>query len=176
VFDGIDVKLASEHDADFVVCTGLFNDLTDTPDDYRATLDLMLSRRLFMACANPDVVVEKGGRLIYCAGALADIYKADGGDVLYAGKPYAPIYDEALAQAARIRGAAVDRQRVMAIGDSVRTDYTGARDNGFGFLFITSGIHADEFGERDAPDAARVAALLAKNGAEPTGVMSKLRW
>lgn len=176
IFDGIDVHFASDADADFVVCTGLFDDDSETPDDYRAMVGGMLARNLFMACANPDVVVEKGDRMIYCAGALADLYKSMGGEVMYAGKPYAPIYDEALELAARARGKAADRARVLAIGDSLRTDLTGARDSGLDFLFVTSGIHADELGDRDNPDRAKLNDMLAKAGASPKGVTPRLRW
>ncbi len=90
--------------ADYVVCSGLFDDETETPDDYRARLAAMLKRKLFMVCGNPDVVVERGDRLVYCAGAIADIYASMGGEVLYAGKPYRPIYDLALAKAEMRRG------------------------------------------------------------------------
>jgi HAD superfamily hydrolase (TIGR01459 family) len=176
IFDGLDASFASDADADYVVCTGLFNDDTETPDDYRAMLGGMLVRSLFMACANPDVVVERGDKLIYCAGALADLYRTIGGEVLYAGKPYAPIYDEALEVAAKARGKPIDRKHVLAIGDSLRTDFTGARDSGLDFLFVTSGIHGDELGDRDSPDQTMLRALLTKNGAAPKGITPRLRW
>jgi HAD superfamily hydrolase (TIGR01459 family) len=176
IFDGMDVSFTGDADADYVVCTGLFEDDHETPDDYRGLLAGMLARNLFMACANPDVVVDKGGRLIYCAGALADLYRAMGGDVLYAGKPYRPIYDEALEKAVARRGAAVSPSRVLAIGDSMRTDYAGAHDCGLDFLFVTSGIHAEELGARDEPDGAALAAMFSAADGVPTGVMSRLRW
>jgi HAD superfamily hydrolase (TIGR01459 family) len=176
LFDGLDAHFASDADADYVVCTGLFDDDQETPDDYRAMLGCMLARNLFMACANPDVVVEKGDKLIYCAGALADLYKTMGGEVMYAGKPYAPIYDEALKLASKARGKPAGRARVLAIGDSLRTDLTGARDSGLDFLFVTSGIHAEELGPRDNPDGAALEALLSKAGARPKAVTPRLRW
>ena len=79
-----------------------------------------------MICANPDIVVERGERLVYCAGAIADLYAASGGSVLYAGKPYRPIYEQALGVASKRRGRETAPQRVLAIGDSVRTDLKGA--------------------------------------------------
>jgi HAD superfamily hydrolase (TIGR01459 family) len=176
IFDGIDVYFTDDADDDYVVCTGLFEDDHETPDDYRSLLAGMLARNLFMACANPDVVVDKGGRLLYCAGALADLYRAMGGDVLYAGKPYRPIYDEALEKATALRGAATPPSRVLAIGDSLRTDYAGARDCGFDFLFVTSGIHAEELGARDNPDGAVLATMFRAAGGVPTGVTPWLRW
>lgn len=176
IFDGTDARFADAARADYVVCTGLFNDDTETPDDYRALLADCLARKLFMACANPDVVVDKGGRLIYCAGALADLYHEMGGPVLYAGKPHRPIYDEAVALAGHTRGTPLTPSRVLAIGDSLRTDFTGARNFGIDFLFVTSGIHAEELGERDSPDSATLARLFALAGAAPKGVTPRLQW
>src|SRR5262249_58521608 len=94
--------------ADYVVCSGLFDDTRETPDDYRDLVATMRGRGLFMVCANPDLVVERGDERVYCAGAIADLYGAIGGEVLYAGKPHRPIYDAAgksLGRAGR-RGAA----------------------------------------------------------------------
>jgi len=181
VFAGIDVRFAPVETADYIVCTGLFHDDAETPDNYRAMLGRARERSLFMACANPDVVVEKGGRIIYCAGALADLYRDLGGDVLYAGKPYAPIYEAAFAAAATLTGAPVPRSRMLAIGDSVRTDFTGARALGLDFLFVTSGIHAEELhpatsGGRDAPDEAVLARMFADAGALPLAATARLRW
>ena len=84
---------------------GLFNDEGETPEDYRAMFEKSRARNMFMLCANPDLVVERGTQLIYCAGALADLYHSMGGEVLYAGKPHPPIYQEALRRAAAARGS-----------------------------------------------------------------------
>ncbi len=99
IFSGLDLRFAPLERADYVVCSGLDDDDVETPDDYRARLEIMLKRKLFMVCGNPDVVVERGPRLVYCGGAIADLYATMGGEVLYAGKPYRPIYDMALAKA-----------------------------------------------------------------------------
>jgi HAD superfamily hydrolase (TIGR01459 family) len=136
----------------------------------------MRERGLPMICANPDIVVERGHHLIYCAGAIADRYAEAGGEVIYAGKPYRPIYDQALAIAQGARGAPADPQRVLAIGDSVRTDLKGANAVGIDCLFVTAGIHADELGERDNPDAAAVGDIFAKAGVYPKAVMRRLAW
>ena len=125
--------------AEYVVCTGLFHDDRETPQDYDATLDTMLKRDMALISANPDLVVHVGERLIYCAGALAERYAERGGRVLQAGKPYAPIYKRALGMAETIRGRAVERARVLAIGDAMRTDIKGACDQGIDALFVTSG-------------------------------------
>ena len=177
IFAGLDVKFADVERADYVVCSGLFDDTTETPESYRDMLGAMRARSLFMVCANPDMVVERGDSLVYCAGALADAYAAQGGDVLYCGKPHAPIYDAALGKAARLRGDAVpSRRRVLAIGDSVRTDLKGAAAFGLDYIFVTSGIHAEEYGSRDAPDLAALNAIFKTAGVAPKAVMRELVW
>ena len=176
IFEGLDLRFAPVDSADYVVCSGLYDDETETPDDYRELLGVMRSRNLFMVCGNPDVVVERGDDLLYCAGAIADAYRALGGEVLYAGKPYRPIYDQALGLAARIRGAPTERARVIAIGDSVRTDFRGASAYGIDCLFVTSGIHAAEFGGRDDPDPDAVEKILAETGNRPRAIARRLKW
>lgn len=176
IFDGLDVRFAPVEEADYVVCTGLFNDDVETPESYHEMLDVMRARRLFMVCGNPDVVVERGDRLVYCAGAIADLYASLGGEVLYAGKPYRPIYDMALAKAIRLRGAKPPLSRVLAIGDSVRTDVKGAAHFGIDCLFVTAGIHAEELGDRDDPDVRRLAGIFAEAGTEARAVTRTLVW
>jgi ribonucleotide monophosphatase NagD (HAD superfamily) len=130
-----------------------------------------------MVCANPDVVVERGDALVYCAGALADAYVALGGEALYCGKPHAPIYEAALGKAAAFRGGEVPPlARVLAIGDSVRTDLKGAASFGVDCLFVISGLHAEQFGSREAPDLAGVSAMFAAAGAAPKAVIRRLVW
>ena len=176
VFSGLNVKFASLETADYVVCTGLLDDDTETPEDYRDRLEVMLSRKLFMVCGNPDVVVERGDRLVYCAGAIADLYATMGGEVLYAGKPYRPIYDMALKRAEAAAGREAPLSRVLAVGDSLRTDMRGARTIGVDFLFVTAGIHAEELGGRDKPDPAALASAFVAAGDVPKAVMRRLVW
>lgn len=176
MFAGLDARMAPLARADYVVCTGLDNDEVETPEDYRARLKVMLARKLFMVCGNPDVVVERGPRLVYCAGAIADLYATMGGEVFYAGKPYRPIYDMALAKAEAATKRKVTAARVLAIGDSVRTDFTGARNAGIDFLFVTSGIHAEELGTRAQPDSQALNAKFTAAGAMPKAVMRELVW
>jgi HAD superfamily hydrolase (TIGR01459 family) len=175
-FDGLDASLGPLETADYVVCTGLWEDETETPEDYRDLLGELHARNLFMVCANPDKVVERGHRLIYCAGAVADLYAEMGGEVLYAGKPYRPIYDLGRAKIARARGQEVALPRLLAIGDSVRTDLRGAVDLGADCLFVTAGIHAEELGHRDAPDPQALAAMFAAAGQLPTAATKRLAW
>jgi HAD superfamily hydrolase (TIGR01459 family) len=176
IFAGLDVTFAAPTTADYVVCSGLEDDEVETPDDYRARLQVMLERRLFMVCGNPDVVVERGPDLVYCAGAIADLYATMGGEVLYAGKPYRPIYDMALAKAEAARGGRAALDRVLAVGDSLRTDLKGAHTVGVDFLFVTSGIHAEELGGREKPDPAALSGAFAAAGEVPKAVMRHLVW
>jgi HAD superfamily hydrolase (TIGR01459 family) len=176
IFAGLDIPFADAENADYVVCSGLFHDESETPDDYRDLLAAMRRRGLFMLCGNPDLVVERGNDMLYCAGALADLYKGMGGEVLYAGKPYAPIYDLCLDKAAKVRGGATPRSRVIAIGDSVRTDFTGAFNQGIDCLFVTAGIHSAELGGRDLPDREAVERIFAQTHERPRAVTHRLAW
>ena len=177
IFAGLDVRFAPPETADYVVCSGLFDDTIETPESYRDLLAKLEARSLSMVCANPDIVVERGDTLVYCAGALADAYAARGGKVLYCGKPHAPIYELALATAAALRGGKTPYpQRVLAIGDSVRTDLKGAAALGLDCMFVISGIHAEEYGSRDAPDLATLNALFAAADVMPRAVMRELIW
>jgi HAD superfamily hydrolase (TIGR01459 family) len=176
VFGGLNDRFAPLESADYVVCTGLEDDDVETPDDYRDRLEHMLKRRLFMVCGNPDVVVERGRRLVYCAGALADLYATMGGEVLYAGKPYRPIYDMALKKAEAAAGREVALARTLAVGDSVRTDLKGAHTLGVDCLFVTAGIHAEELGGRDMPDADALKGVFATAGDMPKAIMRQFVW
>lgn len=176
IFEGLHVTFAPVETADYVICSGLFHEETETPEDYRPLLEKMLARKLFMVCGNPDVVVERGETLLYCAGAIADLYAKMGGEVLYAGKPYAPIYNLAVKLAQDARGEKVDKKRVLAIGDSVRTDFTGAASYGIDCLFVTAGIHSAEFGGRDDPDPDAVERVLIAAGGKPRAIARKLMW
>jgi HAD superfamily hydrolase (TIGR01459 family) len=157
------------------VVTDLDHD-TDTPDMYRERIKTWLKRNLVMIVANPDRVVEHGDRLIYCGGALGDLYEALGGMITMVGKPYKPIYEEALRLAETAAGKTLDRARILAIGDSVRTDATGAAAMGLDFLFITGSIHAAELDAFGSPDTGNIRRLVAPSGARLAGFMSRLGW
>jgi ribonucleotide monophosphatase NagD (HAD superfamily) len=129
-----------------------------------------------MICANPDRVVEHGDQLLYCGGALADLYEARGGMIRMAGKPYRPIYDEALRHAEQAAGRPLARDRILAIGDSVRTDAIGAAAAGLDLMFITGSIHAEELDAFGAPDPAAIRALVAPSGANLRAFMPRLAW
>jgi len=175
-FDGLGLRFVPYEVSDYVVCTGLANDEFETPEHYRELLTKIRSRGLFMLCGNPDLVVERGDQLLYCAGALADLYGTLGGEVFYAGKPHRPIYDQALERIAALRGAATPLARVLAIGDSVRTDLKGANERGIDCLFVTAGIHAEELGDRHNPDPAALTRIFAEAGIAPKAVTRRLMW
>jgi HAD superfamily hydrolase (TIGR01459 family) len=157
---GLDVAKGAE-DAAFVSVTGPINDETETPEDYRERLAAGAARDLEMICANPDRVVQRGDRLIYCGGSLADLYESLGGRVAMAGKPFGPIYDLAVKEGQALLGRTVDRSRVLCIGDGVVTDVLGANRQALDCLFIAQGIHGDAARGLDGRlDPARAADLL----------------
>jgi HAD superfamily hydrolase (TIGR01459 family) len=180
IFHGLDVKLGSTDDAELVVCSGLFDDETEQPDDYTALLRTLAARQLPMICANPDHRVERGDRLIWCAGALAHVYEQLGGPVVYAGKPHAPIYQLALETIGRLARADVPKREVLAIGDGVNTDIAGAAGVGIDSVFVASGLHApaNSGGEGGAEmlDRRHLAELFAAAKRRPLGAMRALRW
>ncbi len=170
-------KLVSLEDAQYALCTGLRNDEAETLDDYEPELRAIAIRGLTMICANPDIVIHRGDTLIYCAGALARRYEELGGSVVYAGKPYTPIYDRALALAEHIRGAPIEKPRVLAIGDGMRTDVTGASRAGLDVLFVTGGIHRSLHKETlDSPaDPIELQHLYDENAVWPVAAIPVLR-
>jgi HAD superfamily hydrolase (TIGR01459 family) len=175
LYDGLDLRRTGADEAEVVVVTDLDTD-DDTPEMYRERAKLWLSRKLPMICANPDRVVEHGDKIIYCGGALGDLYSAMGGMVHMAGKPYPPIYEEAFALAEKAAGKSLDKSRTLAIGDSVRTDATGAAQFGIDILFITGSIHAAELDAFGKPDPQAIADLIAPSRAHVAGYLPRLSW
>ena len=172
LYEGLNVDFAPIERAGFIVCTGLEDDSRETPADYADFLQRAAARGLSMVCANPDIVVRWGDRLIYCAGGLAEAYEKLGGNVVYGGKPYAPIYDLACRRLAGIKGRALDRRRILAIGDGVKTDIAGAGQNGFPSLFIAGegGVH------EGAADAAGITLALQRAGVAADYAAGGLFW
>jgi HAD superfamily hydrolase (TIGR01459 family) len=172
LFEGVDAERVPLAEADYVVC-----DDRETLDDYRATLAACRARDLPMVCANPDLVVERGHRLIVCAGTLADHYESLGGKVIQAGKPHAPIYRQALLLARRIAGRDIAPSETLAVGDAMRTDVAGAAGLGVDCLFLAAGIHAaDLLPGGDALDQAALAGLCARAGVVPRYAATRLAW
>jgi HAD superfamily hydrolase (TIGR01459 family) len=165
--------LSTLEQADYIVCTGPFDDETESAEDYRAMMLQARERKLTLVCANPDIVVERGDRLVYCAGAIAELYRELGGEVIFYGKPHRPIYQRAIELANERQGRVVQLSRVLAIGDSVRTDLAGAHGFGIDCLFVTRGIHAEDFEGVDQLDPASIKELF---GHPPRALMRELRW
>lgn len=162
------------NDAEGIVCTGLNDDLTETPEDYRATLLLAKTKGLPMLCANPDIVVDMGETRLYCAGALAAAYEQMGGTALYFGKPHPPIYDLARRRLSLI-GIRDDAQ-ILAIGDGISTDIQGGMSEGIDTLFVTGGISTSEFGNDPAnPDQVLLGAWLDSMRLSPNFAIGHLR-
>ena len=178
LYEGLDLRMAKgAADAVFISVTGMIDDEVETPEDYRERLSEGAARDLEMICANPDRVVQRGDRLIYCGGSLADLYESLGGRVTMAGKPFDPIYELALAEAADLLGRPVDRSRVLCIGDGVVTDVLGANRQGLDCLFIAQGIHGDAARGADGSlDPARAGDLLQAEGAEARYAALDLTW
>ncbi|MEO9526341.1 TIGR01459 family HAD-type hydrolase [Roseibium sp.] len=167
---------SNDDEAEAISCTGLVDDESETPDDYRERLQKLADRGLQMICANPDIVVERGDRLIWCAGALARLYEDLGGKVSILGKPHAPIYTAAMQRLAKLSGEDVAREDVLAIGDGLPTDIRGAVSQDIDVLFITAGIHASDFGPSDTPDENLIRRRLAEEGLRARAALPRLWW
>lgn len=172
LYKGMSVSWTTLEKAEFIVCTGLIDDAHEEPEDYADLLSRAAARKLPMICANPDVVVRWGGRLVYCAGALAEAYEKRGGAVIYGGKPHRPIYELAFARLQEAAGRALDRARILAIGDGAKTDIAGANNSGLDALFVAheGGVH------QGAADEATIAAALAAAGAHAEFWSTRLAW
>jgi HAD superfamily hydrolase (TIGR01459 family) len=171
LFQGYDVRLSTPEVAEVVVCSGLYDDSKETPADYARLFDRLLARRVPMICANPDILVERGEQLIYCAGALAADYAARGGEVAYAGKPHAPIYERTLREIARLEGRPVEPGRILCIGDGLETDLLGAHNAGLRSVFIASPIFLPQ-----GLTESSLAALLADRPFAPVAALPALSW
>lgn len=163
-------------DAEAIICTGLVDDRNETAESYRPLLEQALARRLPFICANPDLVVDVGGTLYLCAGAIADLYEHMGGEVYWCGKPHASTYDTARRVAEGLRGGPVAAREMLAIGDSLRTDLKGAERAGIDALFIASGIHRDELMGDGLLHGGRMADLFPPGSPPAIAAMPVLAW
>lgn len=176
LYAGLPVTLSTPDEAEVISCTGLYDEDNETADDYLDLLTRLRDRGLTMVCANPDLVVERGDKLIPCAGALAALYVQLGGKVSIAGKPHPPVYEKALSELAALAGAPIPREAILAIGDGLPTDIRGGNDAGLDTLFISGGIHALDFGTLEDPQAELVGGVLARSGLGAVGFMPRLAW
>ena len=175
LYEGLDVTFAEPEGASGIVCTGLFDDYNEHPEEYIERFKAYVDLNLPFICANPDIVVEVVDRLLWCAGALAREYDKLGGETRIVGKPHAPIYDVAIGHGERILGRSLDKSRVLAIGDGLPTDIKGAADNGVDVLFVTNGIHAADYTEGAVNDE-KLQKFLADNDASPSYWTKTLVW
>lgn len=175
--DGLDasgIERVPLDEAEGVVCTGLIDDLTETPEDYRPTLLFAKTRGLKLLCTNPDIVVDMGDKRLFCAGALAQLYEEMGGEAIYCGKPHPPIYD--LARARLVAEGHPEPRNILCVGDGILTDVLGGIGEGLDTLFITGGLAANDFGpDPEAPDPALLEAWLARHQLAPTFAIPGLR-
>ena len=176
LFESLPGRRTPLTDAEVVVCSGLVHDRTETAEDYRGLLQQALALRLPLVCANPDLIVDVGSARLPCAGAIAVLYEQMGGTVFWAGKPHPAAYQTALASARELRGASVSPDRVLAIGDALRTDLAAAEGASIDALFVAGGIHRHEVMNGADIDPASLAGLF-RSGAPPAvAAMTQLRW
>ena len=173
LYDGLEVELGEIESSKAIVCTGLFDDETETPATYHDLLSVAAARSVPMICANPDKSVQRGSKIIPCAGAVAEAYEALGGRVVYAGKPYLPVYDMALKALSIKLGRKVGRSEVLAIGDGIKTDILGAANAGITSVYIASGVHLSKDG---VLDATTLEILFPVDAPQPAAAMAKLAW
>ncbi len=173
VRDGLDIVLTEPEETDLVLCTGLFDDETEGPEDYRALLEGFHARGLVFLCANPDLVVRRGDTIVYCAGAIARVYEEIGGEVKYFGKPHPPVLKLAKARAQALGSV----KKPLIVGDALETDIKGANTMGWDALFVLGGVHGVEIGDLSTPAAkARLSGLFEKIGANAKWSISELCW
>lgn len=164
-----DVAQISIEEADYIYCTGPYNDETDTAENYREVLEKALARNVPFICANPDLVVERGNEIVLCAGSIAQAYEEMGGEVFWAGKPYVPIYELARQWAGEVGKKNIHKDGMVAIGDAIRTDIQGAKNFGIDSILVTTGIHNDVFSNLlKHDDPASAYAWLEQQKAQPT--------
>lgn len=173
LWEGLGLATAPLSSAAFVAISGL-NDDNETPADYADILREARARKLDLICANPDIVVQFGDRMIWCAGAIARDYEAIGGTVIMAGKPYAPIYELAYRELETIAGKRFDKARILAIGDGVPTDVAGANRQGLDCLFIASGMHGEALWTNGVADARKIDEALRIENVRANYAMSAL--
>jgi HAD superfamily hydrolase (TIGR01459 family) len=173
----IEVERVPLEAAEGIVCTGLFDDRRETPDDYRATILYGKTKGLKLLCANPDIVVDVGETRIYCAGAIAQAYTEAGGRSYYFGKPHPPIYTLARRRVAELQGFEPRPDDVLCLGDGIGTDVLGAMGEGLDALFVTGGLAAEQTGtnETAGPDPRLLAEYLKVAKMAPKLAMAYLR-
>ena len=126
-------KVLNIEDADYLLCTGLFDDHESDLNYYKNLFSNHISKK--MICTNPDLIVDRGEKREYCAGSVAKSFEEIKGKVIYFGKPHPPVYN---------LSTNLNNKRVLCIGDNLNTDIKGANIQNFDSLLITNGIHRQE--------------------------------
>ncbi len=172
-----DIERVPLEEAEGIVCTGLVDDMTETPDDYRAIILYGATKGLKLLCANPDIVVDVGDKRIFCAGAIAKAYTEAGGESFYFGKPSPPIYALAREKLSAGRSEDIRSDDILCLGDGIHTDIEGAMGESLDAVFVTGGLAAEETGTSVAagPDPAHLEAYLARARMAPLYAMAYLR-
>ena len=173
VDDPVTITLTKLDQAEGIVCTGPFDPAAD-PADLRPQLLYAKQKGLKLLCANPDIVVDRGERREWCAGAVAQLYTEMGGESLYFGKPHPPIYDLARRRLAQL-DAGIGDPAILAIGDGIQTDIRGAMGEEIDSLFISGGLARAETKTDGQPEAEALTAYLDTEKAAPTFTIGHLR-
>lgn len=173
LLDGLGVEVVPREEAEAIVCTGPYDDENDKPDDYHEMFAPWVERGLPFICANPDLIVERGEKLVICAGALAAAYAALGGETRVAGKPFPAMYDTALEHVRALRASA-EPVPTLAVGDGLPTDVKGALDYGLDLLYIAAGIHARDYMKDGRIDPDLLERFFDKNAVTPNYWMPRL--
>lgn len=176
LFDAVPGRFVGLTDAEAILCSGLNDDVNESAESYLPLLETALARKLPFVCANPDLVVDVGGKLYLCAGAIADLYEKLGGEVYWAGKPHLPAYGSAHVLAEKLRGAPIAKDRILGIGDAVRTDLKAAENFGVDALFIAGGIHRDDTLTDGTICPERLGELLNPKAPAAVAAMPHLAW
>ena len=133
IFYNIKDNKTKLENSDFILCTGLFDEHEDDLNFYNNFLKNYISKKLI--CTNPDLTVHRGEKEEYCAGSIAKVFELLGGSVVYFGKPHKEIYKMCFNS----------KEKVLAIGDNLRTDIKGANNLNIDSIFISNGVHRNEF-------------------------------
>lgn len=179
LFAALNLTFVDMDKADFILCTGLFDDENEHPDDYKELLEEALAHKVPMICANPDIVVKRGNTTIWCGGALAQLYEKMGGHTILCGKPHQPIYTLAYERLAELLKSKDDDtpKRILVIGDGLGTDIKGANDQDLDVVFIAEGIFSDSVrDEYDKLDAELLDHALSENNVHAKYALDNLIW
>ena len=154
--------------AEGIVCTGLFNDLTETPKNYKDILKYGVNKKLNLLCVNPDIFVDVGAIRVWCAGGIAAAFTKAGGNSIYCGKPYKQIYSLAYS---KLKKHSIKTPKILCIGDGINTDILGGKKEKLDTLFVCGGLSGPELGMKnnfELPNKKRLEELFKKNNILPT--------